>query len=253
MFRASMSGAVIAVLLGALGCIQLASDAFAASAAAPASLPAHIPIGMGLRVYAFLDRVTPAPYVESTLAAYELQRGSTAAAERYALRLPPNAVRNELLGRIALARGNRVLAFEYFFAAPDVAALQSEVMQDARKDPQAAYGVERRIRERLIALQTHPDAVAEAYWTLGVLASECADRLSPANRRRALWLRRGLRDETNAAELSPLSEKYALSAGTTAAELGDVDVARRWFRRVLEIDPGSIQGLAGIRSLENMP
>ena len=111
-------------MLTAFGAIQLASDAYAAPAAAPASLPAHVPVAFGVAVYRALDRVAPAPYVESTLAAYALSQGRSGDAPRYALRLPPSPARDALLARVAAARGDGELALEYFLAAPDVDAVQ---------------------------------------------------------------------------------------------------------------------------------
>lgn len=244
-----IAGAAIALMLFVFATVQVASDAFTAGAAAPGSFPTRIPIGVGLRVYRILARVTPATYVEATLAHYGLQIGDIGAAQSNALALPPGPTRNELLGRIALARGDRVLALEYFFAAPDITALQREVVRVAQSNPVAAYAYERRVRKWLVTLRTHPDAVAEAYWRMGGLAAAAASRLPPRSARRAAWLRRGLKDEIAAARLAPLSEKYLLSAGSTAFELREFDVARHWYRRALGVDPGSAAALAGLRAV----
>ncbi|HEY9085616.1 MAG TPA: hypothetical protein VIN40_06740 [Candidatus Tyrphobacter sp.] len=244
-----MAGAAIALVLSVFGGIQFASDGFGASAAALGSLPRRVPIGPAIAVYRILERIAPAPYVESTLAQYELENGDADAAQRDAVRLPPIPVRNELLGRIALARRDRVLALEYFFAAPDIDALQREVLRVAQNDPVAAYAFERHVSERLAALQTHPDAVAEAHWTMAELAEESALRLSRQNAARKAWLRRGLGDGIVAVQLSPLSEKYVLEVASLELGLGDLDAARRWYRRALGVDPGSADALAGLRTL----
>jgi hypothetical protein len=226
--------AVVALVLVALGAVQLASDAFCAPAAAAFSLPRVAPRAAALRVYAFLDRVAPAGYVEATLAQDALAHGRTTQALHYALRLAPSPVRNELLGRIALRHGDEVLAREYFFAAPDIGALQRDVAEIARRDPVAAYVFEREIRDRLASLQTHPDAVAESNWIMGTLAFASARR-EPATRR--TWFERALGDDVAAANLSPLSEKYALAAAAAALQLGDHAAARAWYRAVRRIDP----------------
>jgi tetratricopeptide (TPR) repeat protein len=240
--------AAIALVLVAFACIQFASDAFSASAAAPGSVPSRVPIRLALDIYRTLGRAAPAAYVEATLAQYELEHGDTDAAQRDAVRLPPIAVRNELLGQIALARGDRVLALEYFFAAPDIAALGREVLRVARTDPAAAYAFERHVSDRLVTLQTHPDAVAETHWTMSQLAAEAAHRLSPGSVAQTTWLRRALGDGIAAVQLSPLSEKYLLQVAALQLALGNPDAARRWYHRVLGVDPGSTDALAGLRS-----
>jgi tetratricopeptide (TPR) repeat protein len=239
----------VALLLLVLGVIQAASDAFTAGASTPGALPRRIPIGFALKVYHALDAAAPATYVEATLAQYELERGDVTLAQHYALRLPPIAVRNELLAKIALGRNDRVLAMEYFFAAPDVAALQQAVLQIAATDPVAAYAYERHVRDRLVSLRTHPDAVADAYWESGYLAVACARRRGLSRRASRSWLQRGLADESAAVRLSPLSVKYLLAAGSIEVDLGNARAARRWYRRALSVDPSSAATLNALRAI----
>jgi tetratricopeptide (TPR) repeat protein len=59
--------------------------------------------------------------------------------------------------------------------------------------------------------------------------------------RRAL----AMRNFTQAVQLSPLSEKYLLSAGFTAYQLRDDRTARRDFLRVISVDPASADAYAG--------
>jgi tetratricopeptide (TPR) repeat protein len=239
----------IVLLLAGLGAIQAASDGFDAAASTQGALPRQIPMSFSLGVYRALDAAAPAAYVETTLAQYELRRGDIAAAQHYAVRLPPIAVRNELLARIALARGDRVLAMEYFFAAPDVSALQHEVLQIAATDPAAAYAYERQIRDRLVALRTHPDAVAEVYWESGYLAAAAARRPGLSRSASRQWLDRGLADEIAAVRLSPLSVKYLLAAGVLERRLDNALAARRWYRRALSVDPSSAAALNALRAI----
>ncbi len=241
-------GIVAGLVLACLGIVQLASDAFTARVASPQSLPRHIPIGFALRVYGVLDRIAPAPYVETTLAEYEMDRGDLHAAALHALRLPRSPIRNELLGRIAQRQGDASRAFEYFFAAPDIVALRENVERIAKHDPAHAYAVESRIRERLQALRTHPDAVADASWMMARFAEAAAARSSPALR--VMWLRRALRNASAAAALSPLSEKYLLVTAGAELRLGDVEAARRWYHRVLAVDPRNSKALAALARLD---
>jgi tetratricopeptide (TPR) repeat protein len=249
-FRGSLTrilvSAVVVVLLSAFGAIQLASDAFAASAAARASLPAHVPVAFGVAVYRALDRVAPAPYVESTLAAYALSQGRCGDALRYALRLPPSPARDALLARVAAARGDGELALEYFLAAPDVDAVQSAVRSLAIASPAAAYALERTLNARLSLMTTHPDAVAETAWGMGDLANRQAWREVSGTPAQMAWLRRGMRSMQTATDLAPFSEKYAIVAANQAVLLGNLDSASALFARAVAANPASADGIAGL-------
>jgi Flp pilus assembly protein TadD len=248
--RPGIVRAVAAVALVALFCamatVQLASYALDARAAVPGSLPARVPLGFGLAVYRALDRIAPAPYVESTLAAQALASGDLAAAQHYALRLPASPTRDELLAQTASARGDTMLALEYDVAAPDVDAVAKAAALLAASDPQAGYRLELHLKERLALLTTHPDAVAEASWNLGEFANESAWRERSGSPAQTAWLRRALADFESAVALAPLSEKYALAAGNQAALLGDFVRAGQLFRQAAEIDPGGADALAGL-------
>jgi hypothetical protein len=238
--------AVIAGLFVALAIVQFASYALDARAAVPGSLPSRVPLGFGLAVYHALDRVAPAPFVESTLAAQALSAGDFDAAQRYALRLPSSPTRDELLAQTARARGDTTLALEYDLAAPDVDAVSQAAFALVASDPEAAYQLELHLKDRLMLLTTHPDAVAEAYWNLGDFANQSAWRKVPASPAQRAWLARARSNFESAVELAPLSEKYALSAGNQAALLGDYPRARQLFMQAAEIDPGGADAIAGL-------
>jgi tetratricopeptide (TPR) repeat protein len=238
--------AVIAGLFVALAIVQLASYALDARAAVPGSLPSRVPLGFGLAVYHALDRIAPAPFVESTLAAQSLATGDFGAAQRYALRLPSSPTRDELLAQTARARGDAMLALEYDLAAPDVDAVSQAAFALATSDPEAAYQLEMHLKDRLILLTTHPDAVAEAYWNLGEFGNRSAWRKVSGSPTQIAWLRRAASNFESAVALAPLSEKYALSAGNQAALLGDFTRARALFAQAAEIDPGGADAIAGL-------
>lgn len=124
-------------MLVALVFVQLASDSLDARAAASGTFPRRIPARFGDAVYGVLDRLAPAPYVESTLAQRALERGDVRSAQRYALRLPASPSRDELLASIAGARGQAQLALEYSLAAFDSDAVQAAAQRLAVTDPQA--------------------------------------------------------------------------------------------------------------------
>lgn len=205
-----------------------------------------MPASFGLAVYRALDRVAPAPYVETTLAGQALSSGDAAAALRYALRLPASPSRDELLGRIWAARGDDALAYEYFLAAPDVDAVQAAIERRASADPAAAYERERILAGRLELLQTHPDAVAEARWQTGLLANRQAWREVPGSRAQAAWLDRAMRAFEAAHDLAPLSEKYAIAAANQAILLGKTERARTLFTQAADANPGSADAIAGL-------
>jgi hypothetical protein len=238
--------AVITGLLVALAMVQFASYALDARAAVPGSVPARVPLGFGLAVYRALDRVAPAPFVESTLAAHALSTGNFDAAERYALRLPSSPTRDELLAQTARARGDAMLALEYDLAAPDVDAVTQAAFALVATDPQAAYELELHLKDRLALLTTHPDAVAEAYWNLGEFANHSAWKEVSGSPAQRAWLHRARENFESAVALAPLSEKYALSAGNQAALLLDYPRARQLFAQAAEIDPGGADAVAGL-------
>lgn len=225
---------MIAVLLLGLGLVQFGSDALYGAAAAPGAFPTRIPESFGLAVYRVLDRIAPAPYVEASLARTLLAQGRIDEAERAAIRLPASPVRNELLARCAQARGNHLLALEYYFAAPDVAAMQAEIAHLALTDPKAAYAVETHFRERLIALTTHPDAVADSYWISGEIAS------------RAGMGNRALADYRAATVRAPLDPKYALATANQALTMQRYDDAFAEYARALNVDPQNPDAIAGL-------
>jgi tetratricopeptide (TPR) repeat protein len=227
-------GVVIAFVLALLAIVQFASDAIYGSVAQPESLPSRLPFAIGVRIYEIVDRVAPAPYVEATLAGVALSRGDLFRAEHYAVRLPASAMRDELLARIALARGEDQLATEYFFVAADDRAMQAQIAKLARRDAPAALDLAQRFRRRLAALGTHPDAIAESYFQSGVIAASIYDGAD------------ALRYYESAASLAPLDLKYVLSAANQALVNGDLATARRYYRAGRNAAPGSAEFVAGL-------
>jgi tetratricopeptide (TPR) repeat protein len=220
-------GAVTGIVLVLCGTVQVASDALYAKAP-------FAPPSFGLAVYEVLDRVVPAAYVEDTLGHAALAGGDVALAQHYALRMPAGSRRDDLLGQIADARGQSVLGFEYAFAAADADALQRDIMALAKGDPRSALALELQVRKRLIDLGSHPDAVAEADFTAGSLASW-------SNHRRDAYAY-----FESALAIAPLNMKYELSAANQALALHDYGDAARFFSAGLNINPASGDALAGL-------
>jgi tetratricopeptide (TPR) repeat protein len=225
--------AVVAIVVLALALVQAASDALYASAG-PGSLAARIPLRFGLAVYDELDRIAPAAYVEDALAHAALRRGNLRQARHYAVRMPAESRRDEVLAEIARARGDHRLALEYYFAAPDIGAMQREIARLSKSDLGRARAMEDRFRARLVELRTHPDAVADSYWISGLLDA------------RAHQPARALARYQTALKLAPLNMKYVLAAANQAYDMHDDTLARRLFERGRSVNPGSGDVLAGL-------
>ncbi|HYW53495.1 MAG TPA: O-antigen ligase family protein, partial [Dongiaceae bacterium] len=231
--RAAIGAALVVVLACAF--VQVGSDVLLARAAAPLSLAAHLPPGLGTRVYETLERVSPLPFVEAMLTADALQRGDLPAASAHAARMAPGTLRNEDQARIALARGRHDEAVRRFLEAGDDAALQADVVKLTRTGrAREAYALEDRLRRRLVASKTRPNAVADSWWRLGRLAARMHD------------LPEAERDYARARALAPLNTKYLIESGTLALQRRHDDAARALFARAAEVDPGSADALAGM-------
>lgn len=218
-------------MLVTLGTIQLASDAFIR---APGTFSALIPVAFGMRVYEFLDRVAPAAYVDETLAEAALDNGDLPRAQHYAIRLQDGPRRDDLLGRVAQARGETMLAMEYYFAAPDVTRMQSSIATLAATDASSAYDIERRFATHLQDLQTHPDAVADASFIAASLANQL-HRPQDA-----------LHDFEAAARLAPLDVKYLLGTANEAFVAHRYGIATTYYRRGLAVNPACGDCYAGL-------
>lgn len=213
--------------------MQLGSDAIFTRAGEPQSLAAHLHPALGVAIYRAAAHVAQPAFVDAMLARAALDSGELIAAARYTRRLPQSARRDDLLGAIALARGQGDRAEQYFVRAGDIEAIDNAVRATADRDPSHAYALEDALRARLQQSGTHPDAVAEAYWRMGELASKQSER--------AL----AMRNYRQAVALSPLSEKYLLSLGFAEYELRDDAAAQRDFLRVLSVNPASADADAG--------
>jgi O-antigen ligase/tetratricopeptide (TPR) repeat protein len=232
-FARSAAMAAAAVVLAACVLMQLASDALYAGAAAPGSLVARLrPLGAG--PYEAIERVAPLPFVEAALAADALDHDVPRAAA-HAARLPPGAERSDLEARIAEAGGRHADAVRLYLDAGDDEALQRIVYGLASRDRvREAHDLERRIRDRLLALGLRPNAVADSWWRLGLLASRLHDD-AEANT-----------DYAAASRSAPLNTKYLFDAGMTSLQRGDTTAAAADFTAITRIDPADADGVAGL-------
>jgi len=215
---------VIACAFVLLAVVQVGSEA----------IYGRLPVQIGVRIYQAIDAVAPADYVSDGLAMTALRHGDLDAAEHYAIAMPAGPRRDDLLAQVAQARGEPVLAREYYFAAADVVAMQRAIAEVARYNLRDAEQEQAGFRARLIALGTHPDAVAESYWLSGNYA---------AMQHRYL---EGLSDDEQALVLAPMNMAYILSAANNAYQGNDVRAAQRWFERGVAVDPGGGDAYAGL-------
>ena len=223
--------------------MQAGSDGIFSRAAAPRSVPAAISLSTGSAIYRAIARVAPAPYVYKMLADAAFDQGDLSGARAYAQRLPDSPARAELLGRVALARGDQSAASRYFIDANDVFALRTAVAQLAKRDLPAAYALQSRLKDRLASTATHPDALADAYWELGRLATQRGYANPSA---RDMWFEAALRDYEHAVALAPTAERYLMAAGSQELNLGDPASASRYFTRVVAQNPASADAYAGL-------
>ncbi len=236
--------AAIACILGVLALLQLGSMALFSNAASRGSFPAHLGPGSGERIYRALERVAPSDVVEAMLARDDLANRRFFEARRRIIRMAPGAQRSELQAQLASAQGNMNEALRAYLAADDVEALQLQVDRLARSGRLGgAYEFERQIVRHLVSETTHPDALAEAWWHLGQLASGLAES------RGKTWLYNGQKDYERALGLAPFSEKYLLAAGFQALTLHNVAAASNYFSRAIDVNPASAQAYAGLGQL----
>jgi len=225
---------VIACVAIALALVQFASDGLYARAASPHALVARIPLSFGLRVYRAIDSVAPVGFVSDALATTALADGDLNAAQRYARQMPAGERHDDLLGKIAAARGDDDLAREYYYEATDVAATQREIALLARTNLPAALHTEARFRDRLLALGTHPDAVAESFWLSGLYAAK-QNQYTAA-----------LAFDRQAVALAPLNMAYVLSAASHAYFANDLRDAQYFFTRAIALNPAGGDAYAGL-------
>jgi tetratricopeptide (TPR) repeat protein len=124
--------------------------------------------------------------------------------------------------------------------------VQAAAQRLAVTDPQGAYALERLLEVRLSRRATHPDAVAQAQWQMGLFANQVAWRKVPGSETQRAWLRIALPAFESAVALAPLSERYAIAAANQADLLVERSRAEALFARASDIDPGSADAIAGL-------
>jgi tetratricopeptide (TPR) repeat protein len=204
----------------------------------------------------------------------ELNLGDLAGAMRHYQRArnldPISAVAVVGLGEVALRRGDAAAAGTWLDRAralapadPAVLRLAQELERAAlagelakvdrqvaaaerRGDPEGAVALQRQAVQRLRRDGSQNDALAEAYYRLGILEEEAAWRFlvgTPTRHEREL---RSQAAYDAALALAPSSLGYLIAAGSQELNLGDLDAASRDYLRVHELDPSSAVALVGL-------
>jgi tetratricopeptide (TPR) repeat protein len=240
------TAAAAAAGCAALGTLQVCSDALLRQYADPRAPLQRAPLSADAAA-AFAERYLPLPAVRLVLARRAVADRDLARAEMLVASLSVSRDREELAAELADLRGRHARAVDGYLAAGDWRALTSEVERlDGGGDYRAARTLQDHVVGRLERDATHPDALAEGWWRLGILDAECGER-EPAARRS--WRLRSLVDYEYAVGLAPLSERYLLSAANEALTLREFETAARYFQRVLDVDPKGAQALVGLASV----
>jgi tetratricopeptide (TPR) repeat protein len=239
------AGLVLALVLGA---VQVVSSLALRDAAQPGSWVRLVPPATAARVDALDPRLPlPAP-LRLVLAREALASGDVALAERQIAALQPSGDRAELLGLIAERRGDGAAAVRDFLDAGDALDLERLIAREQRSgNVTAALRLEHATIERLRSDRAQTGALPDAYYRLGLLEQDSAYRLPRAQRRPAE--QRSLAAYEAAVALAPLAERYLIAAGNQELNLGDLDRAQRYFERARDVDPTSVDAVAGFGDL----
>jgi tetratricopeptide (TPR) repeat protein len=181
------------------------------------------------------------------LARRALDDGELALATRRVAQLPSSLERDALRGRLEERAGNRSAATADFLAAGDRDGVERQAQSSAQAGRiDDALDLEGRLVVRLDDDPGQVDALADTWLSIGRLDQEQAAAwgvTTPSGRAAA---QRSADAYARAVALAPLSERYLLPAGTQALNLGDLDLAERYFTQAREADPSAAEAYAGL-------
>lgn len=231
--------AALAFLIAALGAMQFASDGLLDARAAAVAVPRLISHAASRTLFASLAALPFAPpFLRTVDAGTAVEDGRLAEAQDAIARIPPGRERDDLEGRVLAAQGDHHAAVVHFIAAGDLARVGDTV--DALLSAgnlSEAIGVQSELVARLAVLGDE-EGLAHAQWRLAQLESQAGQHA------------KALKDYQAALKLVPLSETYLLGAANEALGQGRLDLAMRYFRRVLALDPASHDGKVGVSRVE---
>jgi len=146
---------------------------------------------------------------------------------------------------LAERHGDNDAAVRAFLEAGAVDDLERHIGEVQRKgDLAAALRLQQATVDRLRGDRTASGALPEAYYRLGLLEQDLAYTLPIAQREP--YQQRSLQAYETAVNLAPLAERYLVAAGNEELNLGDVARAVRYFERAREVDPTSVDAVAGL-------
>ena len=233
-------------LLLALGALQVVSSALLRDYARPYALPALLPADMDDRLFGESGARAPTSGLRLLLARQALADHNYALAELRLRNVPPGRDRDQLTGLLEEARGDHADAIHDYLLAGDSNGLEREEARvTASGDTRGAVLLQREIVARLKKDRTQPDALAEAWWRLGLAEQLDGYMHYPISSRRP-WQIRAMKAYENAVALAPLSERYLVAAGSQELNLNDAATAQRYFERARDVDPTSAQAWVGL-------
>lgn len=244
MYTSSLTSALAGAVLAVLIAIQVTSSSVLRDYAQPDAWLVHLPHDLADRVaLAAGDRLSPA--LKLVLARRAMSDGDLELAELRVYALPPSRDREALAGQIFERRGDHGQAIRSFLAAGDLPDLEREEQLVERSgNISGAVALQREIVSGLERDRTQPDALAEAWWRLGLV--EETDAYHHPIPARKPYAQRSMRAYEEAVALAPLSEKYLIAAGSQELNLGEVARALAYFERARDVDPTSAQAWIGL-------
>lgn len=234
---------VLAMLLGYQQCL---ASIVLREHAAPGAWPSLVPAALSRRIDAG-EPLFASPALRVALARRALDDGDLALATRRVAQLPPSLERSALEGRLAELRGDGAAAANDFLAAGDGegVARRAQALAGAGHTGEA-LALERQLADRLQSDPSQVDALADSWLSIGRLEQAQAYRLGTGTAAGRAAEQRAADAYARAVELAPLSERYLISAGSQALNLGELDAATAYFAQAREADPASGEAYAGL-------
>ena len=215
--------------------------------AAPGAWPSFVPAALARRIDGG-EPLFASPALRVALARRALDDGELALATRRVAQLPPSLERSALEGRLAELRGDGAAAARDFLAAGDSegVARRTQALADAGQHRRGACTRASSLPRVSQGDPSQVDALADSWLSIGRLEQAQAYRLGTRSAPGRAAEQRAADAYARAVELAPLSERYLISAGSQALNLGELSAATAYFTRARDADPASGEAYAGL-------